>query len=137
MNETVSPSASVALPGAQVRVSSTPADVGVRLTSASAGGVLSIETSALPAGPSDAQVANVRDAAGRASGAPVRIDAPEPDDPMQRARVVRNTVELDPEAPTLAEVREMIDEAVREAEKEGAKAEGGASASSDLAPSQL
>ena len=28
------------------------------------------------------------------------------------------TVEVDPEAPTLAEVRDMIDEAVREAEEE-------------------
>jgi hypothetical protein len=33
---------------------------------------------------------------------------------LARARLVRNTVELDPDAPTLSEVREMIDEAVRE-----------------------
>jgi hypothetical protein len=34
---------------------------------------------------------------------------------------VRNTVEVDPDAPTLAEVREMIDEAVREAEAAAAE----------------
>ena len=72
----------------------------------------------LPAGLSDAQVASIREAAGQASGAPMRIDAVRRDDATQRARVVRNTIELDPEAPTLAEVREMIDEAVREAEEE-------------------
>jgi hypothetical protein len=31
-----------------------------------------------------------------------------------RARLVRNTVEPDPDAPTLGEVREMIDEAMAE-----------------------
>lgn len=73
---------------------------------------------ALPAGLSDAQVASIRDAASRASGAAVKIERNRLDDPRQRARVVHNTVEADPEAPTLAEVREMIDEAVREAEAE-------------------
>jgi L,D-transpeptidase ErfK/SrfK len=73
---------------------------------------------ALPAGLSDAQVAHIRETAGGASGTPMRIEAPQPDDPMDRARVVRNTVEVDPEAPTLAEVREMIDEAVSEAGEE-------------------
>jgi L,D-transpeptidase ErfK/SrfK len=34
---------------------------------------------------------------------------------MARARVVRNTVEIDPNAPTLSEVREMMDEAAAEA----------------------
>ena len=29
---------------------------------------------------------------------------------MARARVVRNTVEIDPDAPTLEEVREMMEE---------------------------
>ena len=37
---------------------------------------------------------------------------------MARARVVRNTVEVDPNAPTLTEVREMMDEAAAEAEAE-------------------
>ena len=74
----------------------------------------------LPAGLSDFQAAAVREEAGRASGAPVRIDGVQADDAVHRARVVRNTVEADPEAPTLAEVREMIDEAVSEAEQEQA-----------------
>lgn len=43
---------------------------------------------------------------------------------MTRARVVRNTVEVDPEAPTLAEVREMIDEAVSEGDEELQKSTG-------------
>jgi len=34
---------------------------------------------------------------------------------MARARVIRNTVEIDPNAPTLSEVREMMDEAAAEA----------------------
>jgi hypothetical protein len=33
---------------------------------------------------------------------------------MARARVVHNTVEVDPDAPTLTEVREMIEEAEAE-----------------------
>jgi len=54
----------------------------------------------------------------RSSGMPVRLSSRSDDELLVRARVVRNTVEVDPEAPTLAEVREMIDEAVREAEEE-------------------
>ena len=91
---------------------------------------------ALPTGFSDDQFARVQAAADSASGIPVRIEAGRPDDVMNRVRVVRNTVEVDPEAPTLAEVREMIDEAVQEADEETG-AEGGASAPSDLTPSQL
>jgi L,D-transpeptidase ErfK/SrfK len=52
------------------------------------------------------------------NGMPVRLSSRSDDELLARARVVRNTVEIDPEAPTLAEVREMIDEAVREAEEE-------------------
>ena len=37
---------------------------------------------------------------------------------MARARVVRNVVEIDPNAPTLTEVREMMEEAAAEAEAE-------------------
>lgn len=92
----------------------------------------------LPAGFSDHQLARIHELADRASGAPIRIEAARYDDPMDRARVVRNTVEVDPEAPTLAEVREMIDEAVREADQEvEAEVSDGASASSDLASGQL
>ncbi len=53
-----------------------------------------------------------------ASGMPTRLTDQGDDDMLAGARVVRNTIEIDPEAPTLAEVREMIDEAVREAERE-------------------
>jgi L,D-transpeptidase ErfK/SrfK len=54
----------------------------------------------------------------RSNGMPVKISSRSDDDLLARARVVRNTVEVDPDAPTLAEVREMIDEAVREDDEE-------------------
>jgi L,D-transpeptidase ErfK/SrfK len=73
---------------------------------------------ALPAGFSDDEVGRIQSAAELGVGIPLRIDARRPDDPLARARVVHNIVEVDTEAPTLAEVREMIDEAVREAEEE-------------------
>jgi L,D-transpeptidase ErfK/SrfK len=53
-----------------------------------------------------------------ASGVPARIGKRDVDEVFARARLVRNTVEMDPNAPTLSEVREMIDEAVREAGQE-------------------
>jgi L,D-transpeptidase ErfK/SrfK len=56
-----------------------------------------------------------------ASGMPTRLTDQGDDDMLAGARVVRNTIEIDPEAPTLAEVREMIDEAVREAEQESTR----------------
>ncbi len=52
-----------------------------------------------------------------ANGIPARFGDRDGNDIMARARLVRNTVEIDPDAPTLAEVREMIDEAVREAQE--------------------
>lgn len=53
-----------------------------------------------------------------AGGIPLRIASTADDDVLTQVRVVRNTVEIDPDAPTLAEVRELIDEAVREADEE-------------------
>jgi L,D-transpeptidase ErfK/SrfK len=50
------------------------------------------------------------------SGVPARIATRDAAEVFARARLVRNTAALDPDAPTLTEVREMIDEAVREAE---------------------
>lgn len=44
-----------------------------------------------------------------ASGVPVRVLQADVAEVYARARIVRNTVELDPELPTLAEVREIID----------------------------
>ncbi len=55
--------------------------------------------------------------AGNADGVPLRLGNRD-DEVLANARLVRNTVEIDPDAPTLLEVREMIDEAVREAEAE-------------------
>ena len=61
--------------------------------------------------------ANARRIAAAANGVVIRLVA-DVDEPKARARRVHNIVEVDPEAPTLAEVREMIDEAVREADAE-------------------
>jgi L,D-transpeptidase ErfK/SrfK len=52
------------------------------------------------------------------NGVPVRLDAHDLDEVYARARAVENVVETDPDAPSLGEVREMIDEAVREARAE-------------------
>lgn len=90
-------------------------------------------SAALPAGLSAADIERARELANAGSGVPARLDVRDADDALNRARVVRNTVEVNPEAPTLAEVREMIDEAVREANEE---AGGGASAPPNMTPSQ-
>ena len=47
--------------------------------------------------------------AGDALGVPVRVLLGDADELYGRARVVRNTVEIDPDAPTLAEIREILD----------------------------
>ena len=67
-------------------------------------------------GISGRQSEHARRIASIANGVPARLGESDADEVLRRARVVRNTVEVDPDAPTLAEVREMIDEAVREAE---------------------
>lgn len=59
---------------------------------------------------------HVRAIASAAAGVPVRVARFDIDEALVRARVVRNTIEVDPDAPTLDEVREMIDEANREAQ---------------------
>lgn len=53
-------------------------------------------------------------AATDALGLPVRIRDYEPGDALARARHVRNIVEPDPDAPTLSEVRQMMDEVLQE-----------------------
>lgn len=63
------------------------------------------------------ELERAHDIAASSNGMPLLMTAASDDEVFARARVVRNTVELDPEAPTLAEVREMIDEAVREADE--------------------
>ncbi len=62
---------------------------------------------------------HARSIASAANGVPVRLAEYDVDEVLVRARRVRNTIEIDPDAPTLEEVREMIDEAVAEVEREG------------------
>jgi L,D-transpeptidase ErfK/SrfK len=73
---------------------------------------------AMEFGFSPSEMARAREIAATSNGMPSRIASPSDDEVLARVRVVRNTVEVDPEAPTLAEVSDMIDEAVREAEEE-------------------
>jgi len=47
--------------------------------------------------------------AGDARGVPVRVLLGDADEVYERTRVVRNTVEFDPNAPTLAEIRKILD----------------------------
>jgi len=61
---------------------------------------------------------HARAVASVANGVPSRLASNDVDEVLARVRRVRNTVEIDPDAPTLSEVREMIDEAVREADEE-------------------
>jgi L,D-transpeptidase ErfK/SrfK len=62
---------------------------------------------------------HARSIASAANGVPVRLAEYDADEVLVRARRVRNTIEIDPDAPTLEEVRDMIDEAVAEVEREG------------------
>jgi L,D-transpeptidase ErfK/SrfK len=57
---------------------------------------------------------SLRLAAAAAIGSPVRIQAYTPDEVLARAIHVRNIVVLDPDAPTLSEVRQMMDEVLQE-----------------------
>jgi L,D-transpeptidase ErfK/SrfK len=66
---------------------------------------------------------HARAIASEALGLPVRISAADSMELYTRARVVRNTVKPDPEAPTLAEVRALLDAVPEET---GAAAGGGA-----------
>lgn len=52
------------------------------------------------------------------NGVPLRLAAHDIDEVYGRARPVKNVVKTDPDAPSLTEVREMIDEAVRESKAE-------------------
>ncbi len=65
---------------------------------------------------------HARAIASAASGVPVRVLKADAAEVFERARIVRNTVEMDPEMPTLAEVREILDAPV-EVEKIEAAAE--------------
>lgn len=61
---------------------------------------------------------HIRAISSSVSGVPVRVVEYDEAEVFARVRRVRNTVEENPEAPTLEEVREMIDEAVAETEPE-------------------
>ncbi|NIA28239.1 MAG: L,D-transpeptidase family protein [Desulfobulbaceae bacterium] len=61
----------------------------------------------------------IRAIASVASGVPVRVGLHDMDEVLTRAVLVHNIVEMDPAAPTLIEVREMMDEAIREVAAEG------------------
>ena len=53
---------------------------------------------------------HVRELADDPHGAPIEVFQLDASEHMARARVVYNTVEVDPNAPTLSEVREMMEE---------------------------
>ena len=61
---------------------------------------------------------HIRSLADQASGMPVSIVMYDANEYVARARVVHNTVEMDPNAPTLLEVHEMMDEVAAEIEAE-------------------
>ena len=61
---------------------------------------------------------SIRELAGSATGVPVQVDERGSGNAMDFARVVHNIVEEDPDAPSLTEVREMMDEAETEAESD-------------------
>jgi L,D-transpeptidase ErfK/SrfK len=56
----------------------------------------------------------IRTLAGLANGVAIRVGDDDTDRVMGRARLVRNVVAVDPDEPTLSEVREMMDEAMLE-----------------------
>ena len=53
---------------------------------------------------------HVKTLAGDPHGLPVEVFQLDESEYLARARVVHNTVEIDPDAPTLSEVREMMEE---------------------------
>jgi L,D-transpeptidase ErfK/SrfK len=57
----------------------------------------------------EAEQLRARAVAKAALGVPVRVLLDDPEELLGRARIVRNTVERDPDMPTLAEVRELLD----------------------------
>ena len=59
---------------------------------------------------------HVRAIASIANGVPARIALRDADEVFARAAVVENVVQENPDAPTLSEVRDMIDEANAEAD---------------------
>ena len=58
--------------------------------------------------------AHISSLASLASGVPALVDERDTQEVLARARVIRNTVEADPDAPTLTEVRELMDKVMAE-----------------------
>jgi len=67
-----------------------------------------------------AEIGYAKAVAGDARGVPVRVLLGDADEVYGRARVVRNTVEVDPDAPTLAEIREILDTPIEPGESDEA-----------------
>ncbi|MFQ5982023.1 MAG: L,D-transpeptidase family protein [Woeseiaceae bacterium] len=67
-----------------------------------------------------AEQGHARAVAGDARGVPVKVLLGDADEVYARARAVRNTVEIDPDAPTLAEIRELLDAPIDPDESEDA-----------------
>jgi L,D-transpeptidase ErfK/SrfK len=61
---------------------------------------------------------HIKSIAADGSGVPVRALRNDVHEVLERARLVRNTVEPDPDVPTLAEVREILDTPIEELESE-------------------
>lgn len=77
-------------------------------------------------------IGQMRAAAAAGLGVPVRLDVADTHEFMARARVVKNTVQPDPDMPTLAEVREILDEPLEdELSDSDAAVPGGGGAAKD------
>jgi L,D-transpeptidase ErfK/SrfK len=75
---------------------------------------LLLEQSSAAAQLSQRDADHIRAIASNSTGVAMLVSYHDADEVLARASLVRNTVEPDPEAPTLSEVREMIDEAMAE-----------------------
>lgn len=64
---------------------------------------------------------NAATVASVAAGIPVRLLRNDVDEVYERARIVKNVVEADPDVPTLAEVREMLDQPLDDADEDSAE----------------
>ena len=73
-----------------------------------------LQIAADEAGLSDGDADHIRSLASTANGVPFLVSYHDAHEIFARANVVRNTVEPDPNAPTLTEVRELIDEVMAE-----------------------
>lgn len=64
---------------------------------------------------------NAATVASVAAGIPVRLLRNDVDEVYERARIVKNVVEADPDVPTLAEVREMLDQPLEDVDEDSAE----------------